>query len=597
MIGLGNTARMTMMLIFALFIYQTAKTQCGPTDHGGADWTITTGTTIGGTHNNIRQFKINPGVTVVIDSNCHYLEIIADTIVIQGIIDGDAVGDDGGVGGSGGAYANGSGVPGSGGQAGMPGSGTGGGNAGLAAGNGGTLTQICGGLFCSGNRDGLNGGGGGAGGGSGGSYGSASGIGGYGSYGSGFTDATGGTYGAGGAARPAHGTVYGSDITWGSGGGGAGGGGGSWGSGTTGGRGGHGGGMVSLKANFKLTVSGTINCNGQNGGDGGNGGGESDDGGNDCSSSGYSECSVLCSQSVFDAAGGAGGGAGGGSGGGILLLSNGQMSVTGSLNARGGNGGGAGTPNSANGSCFDDARGGAGGSGGRIKIFSNPCVNVNISPTVSVAGGSGGAGVVNGYTGGNGTLRDTLTSPDYTALTAGIIMLADPMFCEYGDVPIINSSSAASGGTGNFSYQWQYSVVDSISGFYNLPGATAISCDPSLITQTTWYRRKSISGTCEKYSNVVKATVRDCEAIDEINTMEFNIYPSPNQGNFSVELNSIPPVPGQVSVYNANGAMIYTSIWPQGVTKREFNLSLEPGIYLLVVSSSEDIGTQRFTVE
>lgn len=597
MTGLGNTARMTMMLIFALFIYQTAKTQCGPTDHGGADWIITTGTTIGGTHTNIGQFTINPGVTVVIDSTCHYLEIIADSIVIQGNINGDAVGEDGGSGGSGGAYANGSGVPGTGGYAGLAGSGTGGGNAGLSAGNGGTLTQICGGLFCSGNRDGLNGGGGGAGGGSGGSYGGASGIGAYGAYGSGFTDATGGTYGAGGAGKPSHGTVYGTDITWGSGGGGAGGGGGSWGSGTVGGRGGHGGGMVSLKATYKLTVSGEINCNGQNGGDGGNGGGESDDGGNDCSSSGYSECSVLCTQSVFDAAGGAGGGAGGGSGGGILLLSNGQMSITGTLNVRGGNGGGAGVPNSANGTCFDDARGGAGGSGGRIKIFQNPCVNVNIAPVVSAAGGSGGAGVVNGNQGGDGTIRDTLTSPDYLALVAGDISLTDPMFCEYGDVPVIGSTSAANGGTGTYSYQWQYSVVDSISGFYNLPGATSLTCDPSLITQTNWYRRKAISGTCEKYSNVVKATVRDCEAIDESSPLFFSVFPNPNRGEFAVELNTIPSDLGHVSIYNTTGAVVMERDWPQGITHMAFNVLLEPGVYVILVSTGDLIGTKRFTVE
>lgn len=587
-------------LVFLLaMVFQTGKllAQCGPTDHNGADWIISSSTTIGGEHVNIGTFMVNAGITVTVDSNCHFLEINADTIMIYGTIDADEVGETGGAGGAGGPYANGSGVPGHGGSAGLSGYGTGGGLVGTAGGDGGYQTQICGGLFCSGNRDGFNGGGGGAGGGSGGAYGGSGGAGGYGAFGSGFTNADGGDYGAGGTASTSHGTESGADITWGSGGAGGGGGGGGYNYGSVGGQGGHGGGMVALIAENSLIMSGVIQCNGEIGGDGGNGGGESTDGGYDCSTSGYSSCSV-CSESVYDAAGGAGGAAGGGSGGGIMLQSNGTLNVTGTLETRGGAGGNAGSPSSSYGTCFDNARGGAGGGGGRIKIMYNPCVTINITATYNVNGGLGGPGVVTGNDGSTGTYRDDLTSVSYVGLDAGSINLIDPEFCDYGDVPPISSTGLSSGGiVGNYSYQWQYSTTDSISGFVNLPGETGVTCDPNLITLTTWYRRKVSSGSCVDYSNVVKASVIDCSAIDEHGSMQVQVYPNPNTGQFTMRATQGLENDATVRIYNSFGQLVYVKSDLGGAKELQFNLELSPGLYFVLLKSGEKTALTKLSIE
>jgi hypothetical protein len=455
----------------------------------------------------LELLKFLSGVTLTVDFLCKYLIIEADTIIVSGIINGSHSGEYGGTGGVGGAFANGSGNPGRSGQGGTMGSGPGGGTAGASGEDGETLTQICGNFLCIGNRDGLNGGGGGSGGGGGGSYGGISGSGGFGAYGAGFTQASGGLYGSGGLAVSSYGTESGIDITWGSGGGGGGGGGGGWNTGTSGGAGGKGGAMVQLKSHGPLSFSGNIWCNGENGQHGGNGGGASTAGSFVCSSSGYSACGV-CNESVFDASGGAGGGAGGGSGGGILIMAHGDMVVTGEIQAKGGNGGMAGNPRSTHGTCFDNARGGGGGGGGRVKIFSNPCSNNAITPTISVIGGTGGDGGYAGIDGNNGTKKTDLEHPNYTALSAGTITLIDPNFCVLGDVPQINCSGQASGGIpGNISYQWQFSTTSSSTGFNAIPNQVSPQYDPSTITQTTWYRRKAISGSCEEFSNVVVATV------------------------------------------------------------------------------------------
>lgn len=584
-------------VFFWLFWPFFVHSQCGPTDHGGADWIISASTTIGGTHTNVGKFQIEIGVTVTVDSACRYLEVQADTIVVYGTINADGKGDVGGAGGAGGTYANGSGVPGHAGQAGLAGYGSGGGLAGAVAGDGGYITQICGGFLCSGNRDGMNGGGGGAGGGSGGSYAGLGGAGGYGAYGSGYTGAEGGDYGAGGARSNAYGTATGFDITWGSGGAGGGGGGGGWSSGTTGGKGGAGGGMVTLKAQYKMIVSGGISCNGTDGGVGGNGGGESDDNTLDCSTSGYNACG-LCSESVFDAAGGAGGAGGGGSGGGILLESNGTLSVTGTLSVRGGAGGTAGTPNNLTGTCFDNARGGAGGGGGRVKILKNPCVTVLMNPVVNTSGGIGGNGVVVGNNGDSGSYRNNLTAQTYVGLDGGLIGSVDSIFCDYGDVPLIGSTVAASGGIlGNYSYQWQYSTTDSVSGYVNLPGQISVTCDPGLISTTTWYRRKVTSGNCTEYSNFAKALVIDCSSINESNQLDFNIFPVPSDGRFKIEMPLPIPAGSSVEIYNQLGEKISLIQIKESVSELAVNLKVKPGMYFVLVRTTDQQGLRKITIE
>jgi len=592
---------MYFMLVPALLMFLQCVqvyAQCPPTDHGGADLIISSNDTLGGEHTNIGKFMVASGVSLFVDPLCKFLSVEADTIIVSGMINGNFAGETGGNGGAGGAWANGSGNPGQGGQGGFAGNGPGGGIAGGAGGAGGTLTQICGGIFCIGNRDGYNGGGGGGGAGSGGAYGGTGGVGGWGAFGSGYQQATGGDYGLPGAATMAHGTIDADDITWGSGGGGAGGGGGGWNHGTVGGKGGNGGAMVRLLSNGPLTILGGIHCNGENGQTGGSGGGESNDGSMTCSTSGYNSC-TLCPESVFDASGGAGGGGGGGSGGGIFLMANGPMSVTGSLQVKGGNGGMPGIPNSILGNCFDNARGGGSGSGGRIKIFSNPCITHNINPNTSVIAGLGGLGVVEGIHANAGTYRGDLINPGYSPLTAGEIYLDDPDFCFFGDVPLITSTTPATGGIpGAVTYQWQYSITGPISGFSNVPGQTGITYDPGLISQTTWYRRKAVTGNCEEISNVVVATVKDCTSINEEEQQRLIVYPNPASNELFVEIPLIIDQDFMVSIFNVTGQEVHQQNFvteKTGSTLR-LEISLPPGNYFIRLVSQELILTAKLKI-
>jgi len=92
------TFLLVIMMAFSLryaSVYAT-WTNTGGGDHGGADWIITTNTTIAGNHYNIRLFKIASGVTVTVQpydgTNYGFVEVHAENIVIEGILSANGAG-------------------------------------------------------------------------------------------------------------------------------------------------------------------------------------------------------------------------------------------------------------------------------------------------------------------------------------------------------------------------------------------------------------------------------------------------------------------------------------------------------------------------
>lgn len=90
-------------------------------------------------------------------------------------------------------------------------------------------------------------------------------------------------------------------------------------------------------------------------------------------------------------------------------------------------------------------------------------------------------------------------------LTGGVIASSQSI-CINTTPTGITSTSLASGGTGTITYQWEHST-DNIS-YNNIPGATAITYSPGILTQTTYYKRGAITSVdAVVYSNVVTITV------------------------------------------------------------------------------------------
>jgi hypothetical protein len=346
-----------------------AWTNTGGGDHGGAEWTISSNTTVGGTHTGIGIFTINGGITATVDAAGLSFKVYCIKAVVSGTIDGNGKGYVGGIAGAG----SGSGIGGSGGT----GQGAGGGvkgKGGAYGGNGGfgglrKVSDIGHNRSCTLEISKTY-------------YGYA------GSDGGGNTSADGNNTGT-------YGSVTDTSVYAGSGGGGASGGGVGgyyqWGSfcgdyahgagqyaGSSGGVGGYGGGLIYIQAIQTISIN-IINANGSVGNAGGNGGREGYNGG------GYNE-------SATGGSGGGGGGGGGGSGGTILLYAP-KVTYT-TLSSSGGNGAAGGSwvnyGDYTYGSVAD--LGGGGGSGGRIKVFhSRPAESYLSAGTPAYAGGTKGS--------------------------------------------------------------------------------------------------------------------------------------------------------------------------------------------------------------
>ncbi|MBD2767236.1 gliding motility-associated C-terminal domain-containing protein [Hymenobacter sp. BT664] len=100
---------------------------------------------------------------------------------------------------------------------------------------------------------------------------------------------------------------------------------------------------------------------------------------------------------------------------------------------------------------------------------------------------------------------NTVTISITPALVAGGIAANQQI--NSGSTPApFTSTTAATGGTGTYAYQWE-SSLDNVT-FTAIAGATVATYAPGPLTQTTYYRRQVASGTClAAVSNVVTITV------------------------------------------------------------------------------------------
>lgn len=509
-------------LLFSVFVVPftySGFSQCNPSSYPG-NFIVSTNQTLGGVHTVTDTFRVDAGVTITVptqSSGCGYIEVTARVIQVFGIIDASGAGNPGGSGGATGGCLpvgcagiisctnkdNCQQLRTDGGSPGTAGTGVGAGAVGVAGSNALGNKQQCNSF---GDDSGRVGGAGGAGGGRGGCYagnGGASGSGGNGSN----------TSGCDGDASCA----------------------------TTGGAGGAGG----AGSGTTCTTYGTTGTYAIEMGSGGAGGGGGGRGRN----------------------AGSAGGSGGSGGGYVMLVSEGDMTVSGAIYANGSNGtnGGAGGSAGSAGDCCSDASngcdeytytgaggggGGAGGGSGGGILLDSQCGSMIVSGAVETKGGNGGSGgsggsgssqagaggtgaagggggggrvkiftsscgansitstpAIDGGTGQSvGTPGTYYTGTNSVILTAGSIS-GNQNACS-GAVPgtLANISAATLGTCTTFNYQWQ-EAPSSTGPWTDIPGATTASYTPLPLDTTTFFRRIVIAGACSDSTNVVTVTV------------------------------------------------------------------------------------------
>jgi len=130
----------------------------------------------------------------------------------------------------------------------------------------------------------------------------------------------------------------------------------------------------------------------------------------------------------------------------------------------------------------------------------------------------------------------------YSSIAAGTPTPASQTICS-DDTPARITGGTATGGTGSYTYQWQYSTDDGAI-WNNISGATGPDYAPGPLTATTNYRRNVTSGTCGTVSSTsVKITVNQAPAKPDVITVSVN---GPIVENSTVGY-SVAVVPGATS--------------------------------------------------
>lgn len=97
---------------------------------------------------------------------------------------------------------------------------------------------------------------------------------------------------------------------------------------------------------------------------------------------------------------------------------------------------------------------------------------------------------------GNKAYSNIITFTTTSDIVPGVISPASQTINAGTSAAAITSATAASGGSGNLTYQWQSSLYERV-GYTDIPGATSATYSPGVLNQTMYYRRVTVDATCK----------------------------------------------------------------------------------------------------
>ena len=119
--------------------------------------------------------------------------------------------------------------------------------------------------------------------------------------------------------------------------------------------------------------------------------------------------------------------------------------------------------------------------------------------------------LVEGFGANAGDFELSVSATNSPLISNTISGIADATtVCSGSDPGSFDTSVVSSGGNPALVYQWEASTTSDNSGFASIAGETASTYDPSTISQTTWFRRRTTDacGTIV-YSNVIQVVVNN----------------------------------------------------------------------------------------
>lgn len=152
---------------------------------------------------------------------------------------------------------------------------------------------------------------------------------------------------------------------------------------------------------------------------------------------------------------------------------------------------------------------------------------------------------------GNKAYSNTVTLATTPDLLPGAVTPLTQTITAGSTPAAITSATAASGGSGNFTYQWQSSLYER-GPFSDIAGATAATYSPGALVQTTYFKRLVKDSRCLNVSEAPLAVVMVSNGI--LNAGTFTIYSS-------CVFPGATPSPLQTAYMPTGGVAPYTVQW------------------------------------
>jgi len=211
----------------------------------------------------------------------------------------------------------------------------------------------------------------------------------------------------------------------------------------------------------------------------------------------------------------------------------------------------------------------------------NDCESYNLTEDASICGG------------------ETYTFPDGATGTETVVhvsnlktlygcdsIITTNLTVNFVDVTVTLNEKTLTASLTDATYQW----LDCDNGNAAVSGETSVSFVPSVSGN---YAVKITDNECTDTSECVNVIV---SSIKPTPASEIKIYPNPNNGQFTIDLNSLSTTNLKVEIINAQGQVMYESI-PDKTNKWIIQLpSAQKGLYIIRVFTESGIFNQRLII-
>jgi gliding motility-associated-like protein len=182
------------------------------------------------------------------------------------------------------------------------------------------------------------------------------------------------------------------------------------------------------------------------------------------------------------------------------------------------------------------------------------------------------------YVGESNDITMTVTGPCCDNVTNGGVIAANQSNCGPFDVALLTNVSSPTGGLGNLDIVWI--TRTGLSGTWNMiPGATGLTYDPGVVSETTQFRRCARRAGCVDYvgeSNIITITVNPTFTLS-CNSTNATAYQASN---------------GSVGIIVSGGTASFTYVWNTGATTASI-ANVPAGVYSVTVTDAN--GCQQFS--